>query len=440
LNWRQTVNELITPSTQLSSLEEIVEQLQAKKSDYRVSVFISPKEGTVSWIGGSAPNYTYIVHPMVQGHGLKESAFSIGGDFFEETLKSLLRFNTASNQYQPLPLTYLLKYHSGNYIQATHVAMSMNSGIGNMSNPTYPYFREFSLSAPLKKHIEYIEAIHKHAAVNFTVTDLNVLDIYIKQLGKYEYLQIDPDTHQARIQREGIVSITPLPSNITLPTSLTVNNETYKQLCLISQETQSPTVAIAQEGESITLISSEKTLTRSIAGLHNFHQSFPDNTINEVSFIADIKSFINVIKSFRNITQIRTEDEGAMLIHDNELFICAMNPNDQEGKVVYAKEIKCTNPLLYRFHLKELLQSNINELQPLKQVMLAISNNEKNECFLEFYTSTKPGLLPYTRIQVEVDVENIPRALKCKGNYKNITKDSDNLLVLKDSKFDMFSC
>ena len=418
------MNELVIPHTLFRSFEAISKQLQAKKADYGVSVFISPKDATVTWVGGSNPNYSLIVQPIEKGHGLKQAKFYIPGDFFKHSLKSVIAFNRKSTGSLLLPLIFELEYKNGKYINATHVEIP-DISIPSL-NPIYPSCRKFDLVAAFKKHVEYIDTLPQRAVVEFSIADLDKLDMNVNPLGNFEYLQLESNSHNLRFQRGGNVGIETLSSNIPLPVTLTINNETYQQLRHICQETQSQTVAIAQEGELITIRSPEKTVTRSIAGLTAFIETQQNQSTIEVTLIADIQSFKGEIESHADYKSEKKADQCYFLIDDNKIYMSSTISADGLSKAVYAKSIKSEQTRLYRFHPKELINTHINDLISMAQVKICIVINENHERFFEFYSSTKEGSLPYVQIPVETIDTSVSNINKIKNGC--ITKTVQEIL------------
>ncbi len=393
------MNELVIPHTLFRSFEAISKQLQAKKADYGVSVFISPKDATVTWVGGSNPNYSLIVQPLEKGHGLKQAKFYIPGDFFKHSLKSVIAFNRKHRAPQFLPLIFELEYKNGKYIKATHVEVPDIAM--QPLNPIYPSCRKFHLLAACIKHIDYIKTLPKRAVVEFSIADLDKLDMNVTRLGNFEYLQLEPNSHNLRFQRGGNIGIETVLSKMSVPATLTINNETYQQLRQICQETQAATVKIAQEGELITIYSPEKTVTRSIAGLTAFIETQQNHSTIEVTLIADIQSFKNEIESHADYKDAKKADQCYFLIDDSKIYMSSTLSDDGLSKAVYAKSIKSEQTRLYRFHPKELIKTHINDLTSMDQVKICIVINKNHERFFEFYSSTKEGILPYVQIPIE---------------------------------------
>jgi hypothetical protein len=348
-------------------------RLDHRQNDYCMSVFIDEKANTVTWVGGCAPNYSQLITKLEKGHGLKSAEFALPGDLINHSVKAIKDLARCNHQADLSPLVYKLSYENRCYTKATYTEDPVPTADLN------PILREMAVLLP------------------------------------FEFIQIDNDKNEMRIQRTEQVEERVLPDNMTLPISLVLNPESINTMSMLCTHTD--TLSISMEGETITIANAEHTVTCSLAGVEDFYARQPERPDIELKFVVDFISFKEEIRDHCSYRAIKKKNECMLLIDNNELFIATIHDGDELARQIYVKELKSEQTLLYRFHLRDLTQTKIMDITTSHQMKLSITKNKQGDRQLEFYRDFSERL-PYASIPVEADHASIKKVLALKKDYQ----------------------
>jgi hypothetical protein len=432
------MTKLITPTEQLSSLIAMAEILDKKHRDYAVTVVISPEQQSITWIGGNMPNFNLMIFPLEKGHGLKQASFAIPGDFFCQAVNSVTSPKKESGNLSFTTLTFTLDYKNGNYARVKHVEPIR---VFNVLNETHPPLRKCETLSAISDHLEYLQANTQRAYHRISMSDINQICFLDATLHSFEYLQLNADTRDIRIQRAGKITTSPLPDRLNLPMTLVFNPATLDEIKRLLRQTDAKEMCFAMEGESITISTPEKTTTKSIAGLNEFISRIQEKTIIEATLIVDIICLEDEIDAQRKYGNEKKRNECYLFIHNNELMILneIKKPDDFSGidlsRKVFVKSLISNDVYLYRFHPQDLIDARIAGMRSMKQVKLVITKNSKNDRYIEFYASSNEKL-PYAKIPVESEEGNIETAILLKQDYSILTKDIGDQLMPEQRQID----
>ena len=425
------MNELFIPTEKIKLFINMASRLDHRQQDYCFSVFIDAKANTVTWVGGCAPNYSQLITKLEKGHGLKSAEFALAGDLINHSLKPIKDMAKYDQPVDLPSLMYKLSYDKGGYTKATYTEQPFTKG--KIKDPTYPLYRRFVNLPVHQSHVEYLQANTQRAFCEVPTTELIPIIQEMSTLLPFEFIQIDSDKKEMRIQRTEQVEERLLPDNMMLPISLVLTPEsieTINQLC-----TQTDTLSISTEGESITIANAEHTVTCSLAGVEDFYARQPERPDVELKFVVDFLSFKEEIRDHCTYRAIKKKNECMLLIDNNELFVTTIHAGDELARQVFVKELESHKTRLYRFHLRDLNQTKVLDITTSHQMKLAITKNKQGDRQLEFYRDFSERL-PYASIPVEAEQGNIKNVLALKEDYqkeKQGRKDPTN-----DGQWDMF--
>jgi hypothetical protein len=407
------MKELTVPAAQTRFFEIMASRLDHRQNDYCMSVFIDEKANTVTWVGGCAPNYSQLITKLEKGHGLKSAEFALPGDLINHSVKAIKDLARCNHQADLSPLVYKLSYENRCYTKATYTVDP--SFKVKMQDPTYPLFRRFVNLPVHQSHVEYLQANTQRAFYPVPTADLNPILREMAVLLPFEFIQIDNDKNEMRIQRTEQVEERVLPDNMTLPISLVLNPESINTMSMLCTHTD--TLSISMEGETITIANAEHTVTCSLAGVEDFYARQPERPDIELKFVVDFISFKEEIRDHCSYRAIKKKNECMLLIDNNELFIATIHDGDELARQIYVKELKSEQTLLYRFHLRDLTQTKIMDITTSHQMKLSITKNKQGDRQLEFYRDFSERL-PYASIPVEADHASIKKVLALKKDYQ----------------------
>tara|TARA_R110002167_G_scaffold195810_1_gene398570 strand:+ start:41110 stop:42429 length:1320 start_codon:yes stop_codon:yes gene_type:complete len=435
------MSQLFIPVEQLPLHTELIKNLDKKLRDYAVTAVISLKNQSVTWIGGNIHNLNLITCKLEKGHGLKNATFAIPGDFYIQAVKSVISTQKRNVSFPSTELIFMLEYKKGTYARLTHKAPIR---VVNPLNPSYTPLRKCETLSPVKEHLEYLQANTQRKYHRLSQSDIYQICYLNETLHQFDYVQLNADTREIRVQRAGKLEISPLPNNIHLPTTLILNRAILDEIKKSLYKTDVKEVLFALEEESITISTPGKTTTQSIAGLSEFISRIPDKDTKEVTLIVDNICLDAEIAALRNYLKQRKKNEGFIFIHNNELMVLneIKKPDVIAGldlsRQIFVKHISSKEAHLYRFHPQDLIDVKSADERNMKQVKLCITKNSKNERFMEFYHSTNDAL-PYTKIPVESGQSEIEIALLMKQDYLAITKHKSHSYQPEQKQLDLVS-
>ncbi|MEZ9597061.1 hypothetical protein AB4298_20815 [Shewanella sp. 10N.261.52.F9] len=429
------MSNLIIPTEKLDSFAAMTKQLNSTKSDYCVSVIISPKDKTITWIGGSSPDYTLITQPLTKGHRFKQAEFALPGDFFSQSIKSVIATNQALSKHNSYALQFKLRSSKGRYIQATHIESALSQP--ELMQPIYRALRQFATLPIHKNHIEYMEAVKQRALHEVLTTDLKQLSKEAEESTPFEYIQFDDREQEIRIQRAGKITTKPMPENTSFPLPMALNQPVLTQLQRLIKQTDSPTISIAQEGEIVTISTPEETVTSSIAGLIDFYKRVPEKPMVEVALVIDYLSLIAEVRSHQKYREIKKNPEAFMLVHNSELFVTAGLSGNNLCRQIFGQAVKNNEDHLYRFDTKDLIDTGKCRKTNGSQVKLVITQNKKGERFFEFYINSKEAL-PFAKISIEAESNNIETAIRLKRDYLTETQAENTDIPQTEKQLDLY--
>ncbi len=420
------MTKLIIPTEQLESFQAMAAILDKKQRDYGVTVIISLEQKSITWIGGNAPNLNRMTQPLEKGHGLKQATFALAGDFFCQAINSVSRQDKKGGKHSFEPLVLTLDYKNGNYVSVTHVETPR---ILNATNETYPPLRKFETLSVFTEHLDYLQANEQRACHSVSVAGMSQICDFSDTHMPFDYLQLNAETRDIKIQQAGELKVQKLPDNLKLPIQLAFNPATLDALKRLLSNTNAAEIFLAMEGESITISTPEQTVTKSIAGLNDFYNRTPEKTVAEATLIVDITCLKAEIDAQRRYREEKKKNECYMLFHNNQLLIFNGMTGNNLSRMVFVKDLRIDETRLYRFRPKDVIDAKIANMLSLKQVKLVITKNSKGECHMEFYSSAQESV-SYIKIPVESEDGSIEAAMEVKQDYLERAKDDSHQPML----------
>ncbi|WP_166421181.1 hypothetical protein [Pseudoalteromonas sp. Z1A8] len=412
-------------SNKTAPLKSITENIDTRYADSLVTVLISKKEGSMTFIAGKPPlcSYCTLILDTSSTH-LEDAQFSIDGSFAKQ-----LPNYFSSNEDIKLSINTLPS--SAASIELIHNDMKSNENA----------LRRCECVDVYEGHLTYIKESSQRPTNPVPKASLERVIYESSELMPFEFLEINVDKQHCRIQRDGDVEEVHLPDNLELHDSMVLTEEISRKLNYLCKNTESDVIEFVQQGELLTFKTPETTLTYSLAGVEEFFAKKPLKFINEKHVVVDFLAVKNEVRhcSSEYKTIKKADDALLYLSGDKAAIAFIMPPFEFVHPITVTETCSETknSESLYRFSLKALLGINISDLTQAASTRVDILKYENDERKLGVYFSLE-NTLPHRTISIEKDESQLPKVVALLEELNQSQADTNTLNKKQEVQKDLF--
>ncbi|MBH0027531.1 hypothetical protein I6F53_11100 [Pseudoalteromonas sp. SWN29] len=412
-------------SNKTAPLKSITENIDTRYADSLVTVLISKKEGSMTFIAGKPPLCSYCTFILdTSSTHLKDAQFSIDGSF----VKQLPYY---FNVDEDIELNVHTLSSSVTSIELIHKDMKSNENA----------LRRCECVDVYEEHLTYLKESSQRLTYPVPKASLERVIYESSERMPFEFLEMNVDKQHCRIQRDGDVEEVHLPDNLELPASIVLTEEINRKLNYLCKNTESDVIEFVQQGELLTFKTPETTLTYSLAGVEEFFSKKPLKFTHEKHVVVNFYELKGEVSHCSaEYKTIKKADNAFLYLSGNEAVIAFITPPYEFVHPITVTET-CSetknSESLYRFSLKALLGINISDLTQAASTRLDILKYENGERKLGVYFSLE-NTLPHRTISIEKDESQLPKVVALLEELNQSQADTNTLNKKQEVQKDLF--
>ncbi|WP_133406262.1 hypothetical protein [Parashewanella tropica] len=404
---------LTIPSQFIDAFKHLVSSLDPKAiDDYCISVIIDAEKKSILFVGGVSPNYTQLTIPMNDSPPLRSCQFAFPGEFCRLAITVLELKETEPTLQRYAPILLNLTLSKGKYTQVQQTPTFLPNHPDEKQSD-YPAFRRFALSAVQEAHTSYVNNNDNKAFHPISKTMLQHMIQEANGHLPFDYIEMNSETSELKIQRNGQLQHTALAKHIKPPISTVINPQALDNIKMIS-ECDSNNIEINLEGEVLTIRNDEQTISQSLGDVAAFYELAPPQKSTLLVGFIDFFYFKKELTDHKKYPSLKKENLCHLLIDEGEMFMLSICKGHEFAQQIPVQHLKQTYQGLFTFHPKDLERTTLKGLAEAHEMKVAISQFENGEYDLEFFSEHQQDL-PYTSIPLTNKQDDIEQYLKLKA-------------------------
>lgn len=210
-------------------------------------------------------------------------------------------------------------------------------------------------------------------------------------------IEINKETQQVRIERDGEINVYALPQNIELNHNVLFNHESVLALAHLCERTKAKELRIYMTNEQVTFSDGMHAVSRSVASLRDYYKKKVRNDTTEVKLVLDIQQLKKDLDLYLQITPLKKANEALLYITEDSVMLASLQDETGSNRLLHSTFIQCSKPALYQINLSEISKIKIKDITKSHQVKVEVLHDGHNGRKLAFY-SDKGQVHPYVTI------------------------------------------
>ena len=385
--------KLIFTFDDLNKIHALVDNINLRKSNHDVSIFIDTKDKQITLVGGKDEELERITLPINAQSTLKRGQWSVNGSYF----KNICTYFMA----RKLPLTLELTYSNAN-------PCPLLNTLGMIELRT-------CTAAPVREvHSAFLDTLKTRQSDSISVTSVQSMIAEIDSHQPYELIALDHSAQQLRIQRNQHIHELAFPESLHIPLSMVLSQAATEKLAYVCEQTDCDSIDVSIQNEIATFSTPTHTVTSSLAGLAEFYQQKPVDYTHEAKLVVNIYGMREELRTYhKHYPEIKQANSSHLLIEHDNVMVANIVPPFGFAKSISMLEITIAETRLYRVNLREVNKVKIQDCTEAKKMKLQILKASDGKRILGFYNDRNPQH-PYDTVPVELDMQSLPEALKLK--------------------------
>ncbi|MGR5220953.1 hypothetical protein ACPV4B_12040 [Vibrio parahaemolyticus] len=234
-------------------------------------------------------------------------------------------------------------------------------------------------------HLDFLAFSQADAHDRFQVDDvktlLDIADIY----RPFDAFEINKQQGTITTECDQQKLSHALPERIEPACDLMLNHESAAQLAHLCETTTAEAIQIYTDDERAIFSDGHRMLSSSLLSLQAYKQRQIVKYKKELRLIIEIAGFNDQVRSYQSIALLKQSNEALLYVDKQCVMLASLVPETGENRFLKVKDIKVTQPTVYRINLSELSKIPIKDITSMDSVKVQMLKSPQGDYKLGFY-------------------------------------------------------